>query len=221
MAGATATQAEGPAAAAAVTAGCDVLLYPNDWRGVIRSLDALPGEAVEGALLRYEQALATWGGESRGILDDAEIAGHASFADGLADRAVHWLRGSASPAPAGSLDVRIVDDDVGGPYTIPPRTVFHETLRASGIRLTPAPPSGGSRIVLVYAEPRSWKGRAELGPRTLTQLARVAPSASLVMLFAHPRLVAQIPGEAPVLCAWHGQALMQRAAARRVLSAGG
>jgi hypothetical protein len=28
--------------------------------------------------------------------------------------------------------------------------------------------------------------------------------------------VAQIPGDVPVLCAWHGQALMQRAAARWV-----
>jgi len=42
------------------------------------------------------------------------------------------------------------------------------------------------------------------------------PGASLVILFAHPRLVNQIPGDVPVLCAWHGQSLMQRAAARWV-----
>lgn len=220
MAGATATQAEGPAAAAAVTAGCDVLLYPNDWRGVIRSLDALPGEAVEGALLRYGQALATWGGASRGMLDDAEVAGHASFADGLADRALHWLRGSA-PQLASPFSVSIVDDDVGGPYTIPPRDVFARSLRGRGVVVTRHPTPGTRHLLLVYSEPRSWKGRAELGPRTLAQLARVASGAALVVLFGHPRLAAQVPGTAPVLCAWHGQALMQRAAARRVLSAGG
>jgi hypothetical protein len=68
----------------------------------------------------------------------------------------------------------------------------------------------------VYAEPRSWKGRADLGERTLAQLQRVVPGAALVMLFAHPRLAAQIPGDAPILCGWHGMALMQRAAARWV-----
>jgi hypothetical protein len=45
----------------------------------------------------------------------------------------------------------------------------------------------------------------------------LAPRAELVILFAHPRLVTQIPGNAPVLCCWHGQPLMQRAAARWVI----
>jgi beta-glucosidase-like glycosyl hydrolase len=220
MAGATAAQAEGPAAAAAVAAGCDVLLYPNDWRGVIRSLDALPAASVEGALLRYEQALTSWGGETREVIDDAQLAQQTAFADGLGDRALHWLRGSVPPL-APPFSVSIVDDDVGGPYTIPPRDVFARSLRARGVVVTRYPTPGTRHLLLVYSEPRSWKGRAELGPRTLSQLARVAPGAALVVLFAHPRLVAQIPGEAPVLCAWHGQALMQRAAARRVLSGGG
>jgi hypothetical protein len=57
-----------------------------------------------------------------------------------------------------------------------------------------------------------------LGARSLERLARLVPDASLVILFAHPRLVAQVSGDVPVLCAWHGQALMQRAAARWVLA---
>jgi len=73
------------------------------------------------------------------------------------------------------------------------------------------------RVVLVYSEPRSWKGRANLGARSLDALRRLMPGAKLVVLFGHPRLVGQIPGRAPVLCAWHGQPLMQRAAARWVL----
>jgi hypothetical protein len=72
-------------------------------------------------------------------------------------------------------------------------------------------------VILVYAEPRSWKGRGDLGLLSLAKLERLVPGASLVILFAHPRLVSQIPGDVPVLCAWHGQALMQRAAARWVV----
>jgi hypothetical protein len=70
----------------------------------------------------------------------------------------------------------------------------------------------------VFAEPRSWKGRADLGARSLTQLRALASGTALVVLFAHPRLAAQIPGNPPVVCAWHGQALMQRAAARWLMS---
>jgi hypothetical protein len=72
-------------------------------------------------------------------------------------------------------------------------------------------------VILAYAEPRSWKGRADLGPQSLAKLERLVPGASLVVLFAHPRLAAQVPGDVPVLCAWHGQALMQRASARWVV----
>jgi hypothetical protein len=75
--------------------------------------------------------------------------------------------------------------------------------------------------VALYAEPRSWKGRANLGPRSRQQLERLAPEAALVVLFGHPRLVDQIPGAAPVLVAWHGQPLMQRAAARWIRRAAG
>src|SRR2546422_7664228 len=41
------------------------------------------------------------------------------------------------------------------------------------------------RIILVYAEPRSWKGRANLGARSLAQLRRLAPGAELVRSEEH------------------------------------
>lgn len=215
MAGATAAQSEGPAAVAAVTAGCDVLLYPTDWAGVVRALEDVPAERVEAAVGRYEEVLTHWGVGSgeRGAVDEVTLAEHRRFADGLADRAVHLVRGDA-PRLVAPVSVAIVDDDVGGPYAIPPRDVFHRTLQAAG-----APVRGvgrGALVVLVYAEPRSWKGRGDLGARSLERLARLVPGAGLVVLFAHPRLAAQIPGDVPVLCAWHGQALMQRAAGRWV-----
>jgi hypothetical protein len=34
------------------------------------------------------------------------------------------------------------------------------------------------------------------------------------VLFAHPRLAAEIPGDTPILLAWHRQPLMQEAVAR-------
>jgi beta-glucosidase-like glycosyl hydrolase len=211
MAGATAAQSEGPAAIAAVTAGCDALLYPTDWAGVVAALADVPADRADGALARYEEAVTRWGAGSggQGAVDDATLAEHVRFADGLADRAVHMLRGEA-PRLTAPFAIEIVDDDVGGPYSIAPRDVFQKELRALGVG------RGGRRVILVYSEPRSWKGRGDLGERSLAQLERLAPSAKLVVLFGHPRLAAQIPGDAPIVCAWHGQALMQRAAARWV-----
>ncbi|MGH7521719.1 MAG: glycoside hydrolase family 3 N-terminal domain-containing protein [Gemmatimonadales bacterium] len=224
MGGATAAAPEATAAVAAVNAGCDMLLYPTDWTGVVRSLDQVLDDRAAEALERYEKALQTWGSVTPGAspagqsyLDDVALAEHQRFADGLADRAAHLVRGEP-PQLGKSLSVTIIDDDVGGPYAIPPRDVFHATLRDAGIGLrAPRSRRGVNQVVLVYAEPRSWKGRGDLGPRSLAQLERIVPAASLVILFAHPRLAVQVPGEVPVLCCWHGQALMQRAAARWVI----
>ena len=146
------------------------------------------------------------------------LAEHQKFADGLADRALHLVRGQ-KPHLGTSIAVATVDDDVGGPYAIPPRDVFQKTLQDLGVRTTRYPIAGSrERIVLVYAEPRSWKGRGDLGSQSVARLERLVPGAALVVLFAHPRLAAQVPADVAVLCAWHGQALMQRAAARWVLA---
>ena len=220
MGGATATAPEGDAVVAAVNAGCDMLLYPTDWAGVVRALGRVAPERGVQASERYEKALETIGSlgavaPGHTTLDDSTLREHQEFADGLADRAVHLLRGEV-PFLGKSVSVTIVDDDVGGPYTIPSRDVFTRELMARGLGVPRYPEPGTRHIVLVYAEPRSWKGRGDLGPRSLGQLERLVPETSLVILFAHPRLAAQIPGAVPVLCAWHGQALMQRAAARWV-----
>ena len=217
MGGATAAAPEGQAAVAAVSAGCDMLLYPTDWAGVVRALKGVPAARAEEALARYEKALGAWSRETGKSLDESELTEHQRFADDLADRAVHLLRGDP-PSLGKTLYVTIVDDDVGGPYSIPPRDVFHATLRAAGAQLVSGWGTDIGRVILVYAEPRSWKGRGDLGAASIARLEGLVDSASLVVLFAHPRLVAQIPGDVPVLCAWHGQALMQRAAARWVVA---
>ncbi len=224
MAGATAQRAEAPATVAAVAAGCDILLYPQDFGAVAQALDRAVGREIpvgraDEALARYERAVNEWGrgkGEGGRVLPD--FGAHGAFADRLADRALHVLRGDAGALRLGApLSAPIVDDDVGGPYVMGARDVFHATMREAGIEIGRRETGGGKRVVLVYAEPRSWKGRAWLGSRSLAALRRLAPGAALVVLFGHPRLARQIPGTAPIVCAWHGQALMQRAAARWVM----
>jgi len=219
MAGATAAQSEGPAAALAVTAGCDALLYPTDWQAVIGALEAVPADRAEEAIARVDAAGHHWCRVEVGEVNPQVYADNQQFADGLADRAVHLVRGVA-PRLTRPFSIEIVDDDVGGPYSIAPRDVFQKALGGAGVSVTPGRRPGVSRVIIVYSEPRSWKGRGDLGERSLAQLGRLAPSAKLVVLFGHPRLAAQIPGEAPIVCAWHGQALMQRAAARWVSGRG-
>jgi beta-glucosidase-like glycosyl hydrolase len=217
MAGATAREDEGRATATAVTAGCDGLLYPEDFAQVVATLDRamgreLPAARADAALERFEAAAATWSqGADQG---EPDLEAHAAFADQVADRVVRFVRGA--PPPLGTpVAAAIVDDDLGGPYVVESRDVFAETLRAAGVATAPW---AGRGIVLVFSEPRSWKGHADLGARSLAALRALIPGASLVILFAHPRLAEQIPGDVPVLCCWHGQALMQRAAARWVMA---
>ena len=221
MGGALAVDTEAAAAVRAVQAGCDALLYPRDFAAVIRALEAavggeIPAARVDDALARVAAAAARWARPAPA--DPPDLAAHGAFADALADRALALWRGVA-PRIAGPVRIAIVDDDVGGPYTVGPRNLFHGGLREAGVRIERWEKGEGGRVVLVYAEPRSWKGRALLGERSLRRLDALAPGADLVVLFGHPRLAAQIPAGPPVLGAWHGQPLMQRAAARWVVAA--
>ena len=222
MAGASAAQPVPAATVRAVAAGCDALLYPSDFAVVVAALDHAVGADISAAradeaLARYDRALAAW--DDRPDQGEPDLASHASVADGLADRAAHLVRGE-EPRIALPAAVSIVDDDVGGPYTVGPRDIFTRTLQDAGVAITTGKREGGrgKGVVLVYAEPRSWKGRADLGARSRAALRRLAPGAQLVVLFGHPRLAAQIPGTTPILMCWHGQPLMQRAAARRVIT---
>lgn len=201
------------AVVAAVAAGADALLYPQDAEGVVKALDTADGRSLPGARIDDALARITRLADVVSATDGAapDLAEDAAFADALADMTMHVLRGEAL-ALTQPLEIRIVDDDVGGPYAVGPRDLFHRRLTELGIRMG----KGGSSLVLVYCEPRSWKGRAMLGDVSLAAIRRVAPSPSLIVLFGHPRLEGQLEGQAPVLCAWHGQPLMQHAVARWV-----
>ena len=84
------------------------------------------------------------------------------------------------------------------------------TLAALGVPLG----SGGSRIALAFAEPRAWKGRAGFSDASRRALKELVPGSDLTVLFGHPRLAGEIPGEGAVLVAWHRQRLMQAAVGR-------
>jgi beta-glucosidase-like glycosyl hydrolase len=212
MAGARQFGAPPDAALAAIEAGIDLLLYPDepvevaDALQVARNRDTRLAARIEASVERYQTALAQ-------VADDQPVerlppAGSAqAVGDWLLSR--DMLRGSA-PGLRSPLDLVVVDDDLGQTPTPSPTTWVRDALAARGIPLG----SGGSRIVLAFSEPRAWKGWAGFGPPSRELLAREAGTASLVVLFTHPRHLEAIPGEAPVLCAWHRQRPMQEATAR-------
>lgn len=212
MEGATQGRPEAQAAVAAFAAGCDILLYPRDPAAVVAALEEAarsgrlpPGRADE-ALARYGEALARAEGAVAAPGRLTPFASAEALADALLARA-QW-RGAA-PRLRPPVELVAVDDDLGGPYPPSPSDGVRRALEAAGVPLGP----GGSRVVLAFAEPRAWKGRAGFGEEARTALAAAA-DADLVVLFAHPRLVAEVPGSGPVLGAWHRQELMQAAAAR-------
>jgi hypothetical protein len=127
----------------------------------------------------------------------------------MADRLLaHGVVGGVLPPLRTPIELVVVDDDLGGPYPPGPSDVVARALdaeRSSG--------TGGSRIALVFAEPRAWTGRAGLGAASRAQLQDIG-GADLIVLFGHPRLAAELPRGVPVLVAWHRQRLMQEAVAR-------
>ncbi len=203
------TEAEG--VVDGVAAGVDLLLYPADVPGVVAALRGavedgrLCRDRVSDALARYGRAVAKI---TRPVVAERRRDRSAVWMAGRL--LLHGLRRAKLGALTLPLDLVVVDDDLGGPYE-PVSSAFTErALTASGVPIGDT----GSKIVLLLAEPRAWKGRSGLGPETLRRLETVARDAALVVLFGHPRLMEQVPGPAPVLLAWHRQRLMQEAVAR-------
>lgn len=215
MDGAFVGRSEGAAYVQAVSAGVDLLLYPRHPRAARDALVAavdegtMPRQRLDDALARYARLLANaaGGGSSAPAGGDAERR----LADSLVARG---LVRAAELRLREPLDLVIVDDDLGGPYPASPSDWTASWLEAHGIALGP----GGSRVVLAFAEPRAWKGRGGFGRVSRDRLLVETPMASLIVLFAHPRLMAEIPSDAPLMHAWHRQRPMQEAVARWIAS---
>lgn len=206
----------GVIALAALEAGCDILCYPTDVAGTVRALEIAAGDPVRGprireSLARYEAAIASL--TTRTPLD----AGIDLSPDRVADRLLSiGLRRGDPPRGFDTVALEIVDDDQGGRWPASPNTYLRDAL-AAGDRPVPGwtdAPTGARKVLMALAEPRASKGRAGFSPENRARLANLAPKADLVVLFGHPRLMKEVPGDRPLLLAWHRQRLMQDAVAR-------
>lgn len=201
------TEAEG--AVRALAAGCDLVLYPKDVAGVVAAIAAaiadgtLPRARVEEAVNRRR------GAATRAATAAGGSAPGSSAAEALSRASLQVLRGTL-PRLQRPVSVLVVDDDAGGPYALPPRSAFAAALGERGIELD----RGGQRVVLLFSDVKSWKGRTTLAPVIRSQLGAHLEHPATVVLFGHPRQLLEIPGDHPVLCAWSGDEAMQRAAAR-------
>ena len=224
---------EASAVVKALSAGCDLLLYPTNLATCIDAVNqaAERGELDAGRLelsLERRRRWAEWANAERApaLIADTDR----EWADHLCDRVVHPVRGTLRALEGKKLDVIIVDDDVGGPYPPPSREPFIETLTAGGLtaQVRETPSAADAEVVIaLFGDIRSWKGRPGYSKRSLEavasalEAARATGSEAIIVQFSHPRLAASIPGDAPVLCAWGGEAVMQRAAARVLAGAVG
>lgn len=212
MEAALAGRSEAEAAVAALAAGVDILLYPEDTAAVAGALSAalssgqLSQARVAEAQRRYDAALRN-AEVPPGKLERPPFDGAPALADALLAAGI--TRGPL-PALRSPIELFTVDDDLGGPYAPVPSDTVAATLDAMGVRQG----AGGSRVVLAFAEPRAWKGRAGFSTASRSALEELVPGSDLVVLFGHPRLVGEIPGSGPVLIAWHRQRLMQAAVGR-------
>jgi hypothetical protein len=133
------------------------------------------------------------------------------------------LRGKI-PALRQPWNLVIVDDDLGGPYPPPSRDPLISGLRTGGVDLV----TNGdgvertrSTVVALFGDIRAWKGRPGYSSWSMEAVRRAFQVADagdrLIIQFSHPRLATEIDVDAPILCAWGGEAVMQRAAARVLL----
>ncbi len=216
MEGARAGAGEAEGAVRALNAGCDVLLYPHEPELVIDGIaaavqagdDALAGHAAQASLRRARMVRRA---APPAPLDEAALSANRAGGAALCREAVRPLRGDV-PVLKGAVEVIVVDDDAGGPYPLPPRSAFAEELARLGVECR----AGGERVILLFADVKSWKGRAGLSAESLAALAAHLERPAPVILFGHPRRLSEVPGLAPVVCAWSGDVAMQRAAAAAV-----
>jgi Beta-glucosidase-related glycosidases len=217
---------EADAAIRGLDAGCDCLLYPEDLTACVKAVEGalssgrLDGERIEGSIQRRNH-WATWAAITEGQLQP--LPDESEWARDLADRTVHWISGPVSRLSK-PLRVVVVDDDIGGPYPPPSREPFIETLTEGGLTVVRENEERGiescSTVIALYGDIRAWKGRPGYSAESITRVRELAAKASgpaFVVQFSHPRLAGALGLDVPVLCAWGGEAVMQRAAARVLL----
>jgi hypothetical protein len=222
MEGARVDEGEAGGAVRALNAGCDMLLYPVSFVPLARALEDavidghIAAERVRQAIERRRR-WAEWTVATPATSVDADDA---AWARDVARRVIHVVRGRR-PRLGRAIELVVVDDDIGGPYPAPSRQPLLEGLRDAAFEVVQEPELTSRDIPLVIAlfgDIRAWKGRPSYSERARASVAEAAATArkakrtAVVVQFSHPRLAAQL--EAPnIVCAWGGEAVMQRAAA--------
>ena len=217
---------EAEAVIRALEAGCDCLLYPTNLaesvQAVQKAIDdkRLDGDKVHQSIERRTR-WARWAALSR----DANHVGRdeTGWSVQLAEQVVHMLRGKI-PVLRQPWNLVIVDDDLGGPYPAPSRDPLISGLRTGGVDLVvngDGVERTGATVVALFGDIRAWKGRPGYSSWSMEAVRRAFQAADagdrLIIQFSHPRLATEIDVDAPILCAWGGEAVMQRAAARVLL----
>ena len=216
---------ESGAVVQALDAGCDCLLYPTNVvesvRAVQKAIDDkhLDADRIHQSIERRRR-WARWAALSR----DTNRSSHdeSGWSVQLAEQVVHVLRGKVPPLRQ-PWNLVIVDDDVGGPYPAPSRDPLISALRVGGIDLAVngETPADGATVIALFGDIRAWKGRPGYSSGAKEAIRRALegkdPADRLIIQFSHPRLAAELDVDAPILCAWGGEAVMQRAAARVLL----
>ncbi len=217
---------ESEAVVQALDAGCDCLLYPSNVAdsvsAVQKAIDQkrLDGDKI-GQSIERRRRWARWAALSRDTNRPARD--DSGWASQLAEEVVHRVRGKMPPLER-PWNLVVVDDDLGGPYPAPSRDPLISALRAGGIDLVtdgdPIPGSGAT-VIALFGDIRAWKGRpgysSSAKEKVLRALERAKTDDRLIIQFSHPRLAAELDVDAPILCAWGGEAVMQRAVARVML----
>jgi beta-glucosidase len=218
---------EGEAVVCALYAGCDSLLYPTDvvtsMQAVQKAIDEkrLDGDSIHRSLERRRR-WARWAALSRET--NRPTRDESGWSIQLAEQVVHPLRGPIRRLPE-PWNLVIVDDDVGGPYPAPSRDPLISSLRAGGVDLIVDDErdaaSARSIVIALFGDIRAWKGRPGYSPAAKeavrSALKHAGSKERLIVLFSHPRLAEELIVSAPILCAWGGEAVMQRAASRVML----
>ncbi|MEP7383248.1 MAG: glycoside hydrolase family 3 N-terminal domain-containing protein [Gemmatimonadota bacterium] len=218
---------EGHAATRAITAGCDLLLYPASPSAALHGLQMAAGRTVSRAQLDASLARRDHWARWAATPDRARPLQATDRAEGraLIDRVVHLLRGTIPPLGP-RVGVAIVDDDLGGPYPPPSRQPLLDALGAAGVTAeVELHPAAGTHplVIALFGDIRAWKGRPGYSPAALDRVRQLVAAARArrrdvyLAQFSHPRLAAELPADLPVLCAWGGERAMQEAVARRLV----
>jgi beta-glucosidase-like glycosyl hydrolase len=207
---------EATASVRALAAGCDLLLYPTDFRAVASEIqqaiaDGLldPAELKRSAGRRGEWA--AWAADG-----PAQDAPDVEWARTVACRVIHELRGAA-PSIGDNVRLTVIDDDLGGPYPPPSRTPFIDALHERGVEIHRGEASMAVHVIALFGDIRAWKGRPGYSAAAIEQVraavSDTVESGIVLVQFSHPRLADALPENVPTVCAWGGEAAMQVAAA--------